>query len=193
MQRFVTGTAHRMASSTVVALLAAAAAFAGPPQSEPIRNNVSLQPGVPAKQGGAPAKGDFRLYLQAARAAEAAKKAYAAETGSLEDLLTAQQAMTDAEIEYARATAFARGDATTQQYMALRREVSTLERSVAEVKKLVRAVPTRDKEMVRAEVTRYETELEQAKVEFAKASTAWRTAQRSQQFQHLNGRGTIPR
>lgn len=174
-------------------LLSASAARAEDPQPAPTRNNVSLQPGTPAKQGSSPAKGDFRSYLRAARAAEAARTAYAADKGTLAELLAAQQAMTDAEVDYARATAFARGDAITQQYTALRREVSTLERSVADVKKLLRAVPESDKELVQAEVTRYETALEQSKQEFAKASTAWRTAQRSQQFQHLNGRGTIAR
>lgn len=177
----------------IALLLAASAALAEDPKPTPTRNNASLQPGTPAKQGSSPAKGDFRRYLRAARAAEAAKVAYADGKGTLEELLATQQAMTDAEIEYARATAFARGDAITQQYTALRREVSTLERSVADVKKLVRAVPESDQELVQAELTRYETALEQSKQEFAKASTAWRTAQRSQQFQHLNGRGTIAR
>jgi hypothetical protein len=170
---------------TLICLLALPLSFAAAADLKPapLRSNVALEPGKPS--GVAPAKADFRSYLEAARAAQAAKAAYAAETGSLDSLLMTQQQSIDAEIAYARATAFSRGDPATQQYTALRREVSTLERSVAEMKKLARAVPSRDKETVRAEVDRYEVALKQAKEEFGKASTAWRTSQRSQQFQYL--------
>jgi hypothetical protein len=184
MASLLSSPARRVINVTALLLvLPIAAAVAADPRPAPVRSNIAAEPGKPT--GNTVVKADFRSYLQAARGAEAAKAAYVAETGTLDEFLTAQQQSIDAEVAYARATAFSRGDPATQQYTALRREVSTLERGVAEMKKLVRAVPSRDKETVRAEVDRYETALKQAKEEFGKASTAWRTSQRSQQFQYL--------
>jgi hypothetical protein len=184
MRSFLSSPARRLLNIVALLLvLPISASLAADPRPAPVRSNIAAEPGKPT--GSTVVKADFRTYLQAARGAEAAKAAYAAETGTLDEFLTAQQQAIDAEVAYARATAFSRGDPATQQYTALRREVSTLERGVGEMKKLVRAVPSRDKETVRAEVERYEAALKQAKEEFSKASTAWRTSQRSQQMQYL--------
>ncbi len=138
-------------------------------------------------------KGGFRLVLEAARKLETAKAAYATNPEALWELLAAQQAVTNAQIQYMSATTDVRGNAPLRDYLTLRGEVSARERGLAEVTQLLEQVPESQTQQVRDELKRRTEILELARKELANAELTWKTADRANQFRYLNRRALNPR
>ncbi len=135
----------------------------------------------------------FRQVLEAARKLETAKETYAANPETLWELLAAQQALTEAQIQYMSATTDVRGNPAMRDYLTLRGEVSARERGLAEFNQLVRQVSESQKQQVRDELKRRTETLDLARKELARAELTWKTTDRADQFRYLNRRATTAR